>query len=55
MSDTTLSTSETFAPVADGVPAAAKDRWSAGRSFCFVVFTSAGLWAAIIAAVVSLI
>lgn len=55
MSDTTLNTSETFAPVAESAPRTADGRWSAGRTFRFVVYSSLLLWSLIAAAVVSLI
>ena len=54
MSDTTLNTSETFAPIAKTAPRADNGRWTAGRTFRFVIYSSAALWAVIIAGVVSL-
>jgi len=55
MSDTTLNTSEAFAPIAKSAPQVADGRWSAGRTFRFVIYSSLALWVAIIAGVVSLI
>ena len=55
MSDTTLNTSETFAPIAKSAPRTGDARWTAGRTFRFVIYSSAALWTVIVAGIVSLI
>ena len=54
MSDTTLNTSETFAPIAKSAPRVDDSRWAAGRTFRFVIYSSAALWVVIVAGAVSL-
>ena len=55
MSDTTLNTSETFAPIAKPASRTDDSRWTAGRAFRFVVFSSAALWTLIVAGIAALI
>ena len=55
MSDTTLNTSETFGPIAKPAPRIDHSRWTGGRTFCFVVVSSAALWTLIAAGIAALI
>lgn len=55
MSDVTLNTAGRYAESGAELRKPDSERWSAGRSLRFVVYSSLGLWAVIIATVVSLI